>query len=126
MSLAGPAGLSRLRLPIAPPGRAAVNGRRYDGAQQRLPDARRALATEAVGDDDAFDHVADHQIERAAAQQDRHHRAARESTDRARDSGAARRCAKRGDRQAGRTGRRTEPANGFGELERGSAIHRPH
>ena len=40
---------------------------------------------------DAFDHVDDDVVERAAAQHDRDHRAAREPTDRARGSGATRR-----------------------------------
>ncbi len=59
MSPKGPAGLSRLRLPIAPPGRVGLNGRPAGGVQQDGAHACGRVARETVGDDDPFDHVRD-------------------------------------------------------------------
>ena len=126
MSPKGPAGLSRLRLPIAPPGRVGLNGRPAGSGQEDGTHARGRVAREAVGDDDSFDHVGDDIAERPRAHEYRDDRAAREPADRARGSGATRRCAERRHDEAGRPSCRAEAAGNVGEPNHRHAIHRPY
>ena len=127
---AGPAGLSRLRLPFRHPGRvgagyaAAVSfGRGLIACSSDAADPARGFALEPVGRDDAVDHVVHHLDERPALQRHRHHRAAREPTDRTRGSGATRWCAERGNREPGRARGRAETARHRGEPSGRGTFH---
>src|SRR5205814_6436674 len=81
---------------VPPPGPGPTTLRRRRGTgrervEQCAADALRGRIAQAVRNHNAFDHVGEHVVERAAAQHYRDHRTAREPTDRARGSGAPRR-----------------------------------
>src|SRR3954451_14942358 len=106
---------------IAPPGppaptvRDGTSGsarrlRGCDGCQQCGSHVERGVVTEVVRDDDTFDHVGEDVGGCAAADADRHDRAAREPTQRTRGAGAARWCSECGNDQSGSPGRGAEPA----------------
>ncbi len=147
----GPAGLSRLRLPVTPPGRAGRNGKppgrhpttdegnrsgggrlrthrtsSSDCLQQGLTHPAGDVARQPVRDDDPFDHVGNDIGRRPGPQPDRNHRAAREPADRARDSGVARWCAECRSHQPGRTRRRADAAGKLGEPNRRCDVHQPY
>jgi hypothetical protein len=144
----GPAGLSRLRLPVTPPGRAAATvnhsgpnrrrpsgGRRFgthrvgpsaDHLQQRRAHPPRRVARQPVGDDHALDHVDDDVGGGTGPHPYRDHRAAGQPPDRAGHLRPPGRRTEGRHHQPGGACRGADPAGELGEPNRRCGVHQPY